>query len=65
MTYAHLSGKQPAIIFILRKDKKGAYNELKKYTTHIIKDLLDKHKIKVSFYLEEDCYKGGLLKYEY
>jgi len=65
LTYAHLSGKQPAIIFILRKDKKGAYNELKKYTTHIIKDLLDKHKIKVSFYLEEDCYKGGLLKYEY
>jgi len=64
LTYAHLSKKQPAIIFILRKDKVGNYKELKKYKTKIIRELLYRYKIKVEIYLEEDCYKGGLIKYD-
>jgi len=64
LTYAHLSKKQPAIIFILRKDKKGAYKELNKYKTPTIKNLLSKYNINVKIYLEEDCYEGGLIQYE-
>ena len=65
LTYACLSKKEPAIIFILRKDKTGAYKELNKYKTNTIKKLLHKYNIKVKIYLEQDCYKGGLTKYEY
>ena len=65
LTYAYLSKKKPAIIFILRKDKTGIYKELNKYKTNTSRKLLYEYKIKVSIYLEEDCYEGGLIKYEY